>query len=154
MTSRTTQVVALVIFILLTAAAASVGSQFRPGAWYAELTKPSWTPPNWVFGPVWSVLYVMIAIAGWLAWRAEGVSTSVWIWLVALVANGSWTFLFFGQHQIGLALVCISILFVAIVGFIVAAWRSARVAAWLFVPYLVWVGYATSVNAGTWVLNP
>ncbi len=154
MTRRTSQVVALIVFVLLAATAASVAGLFRPGAWYATLVKPSWTPPNWVFGPVWSVLFVMIAIAGWLAWRAEGVSTAVWIWLVALVANGLWSFLFFGQHQIGLALICIGALFASILGFIVATWRPARIAAWLFVPYLAWVGYASTLNAGTWVLNP
>lgn len=154
MTQRTSQVIALIIFVLLAGATAWFAGQFRPGPWYATLAKPSWTPPNWVFGPVWSVLYVMIAVAGWLAWRAEGHATSVWIWLVALVANGLWSYLFFGLHQIGLALLCICVLLAAIVGFIVSAWRPSRGAAWLFVPYLAWVGYATSLNAGIWLLNP
>ena len=69
-----------------------------PDAWYVALKKPTWNPPNWVFGPVWTVLYIMIAIAGWYAWRAEGLGRLVSVWAIGLILNGLWSFLFFGQR--------------------------------------------------------
>jgi tryptophan-rich sensory protein len=144
----------LVVFFVATAAAAVTGAQFMPGAWHAALVKPPWNPPNWVFGPVWTTLYIMIAIAGWLAWRAEGLGRAVWIWIAALVLNGLWTVIFFGQQRIGLALVDIAVLLGLIGAFIAATWRPERRAALLFVPYFAWVAFATALNAAIWVLNP
>ena len=145
---------AFAVFAALTAAAAVTGSQFMPGPWYAALAKPAWTPPNWVFGPVWTVLYVMIAVAGYLAWRAAGrIDRAVAIWGASVVLNGAWSWLFFGQRLIGAALVDIVLLWLAIAAFIAATWRTARAAAWLFVPYLAWVGYASALNAAIWLMN-
>ena len=119
----------LVVFILLVAAAALAGTQFKPGSWYAGLIKPAWTPPNSVFGPVWSVLYVMIALAGWLVWRNGERGLPLASWGVALVLNASWSWLFFGRQAIGLALVDIVALWCAILAFALAArakqpWRK------------------------------
>lgn len=144
---------ALVGFMLATAAAAAIGSQFRPGAWYALLAKPAWTPPSWVFPVVWTALYIAIAVAGWLAWRAEGFGRAVAVWLAGLVCNGLWSYFFFGRQQIGLALADIGLLLAMIVAFIMVTWRPARAAALLFLPYLAWVAYATSLNAGIWLMN-
>jgi translocator protein len=147
-----TRYLSLVVFLLLAAAAAVFGSQFEPGAWHAALQKPAWNPPNWVFGPVWTVLYVLIAIAGWLAWRARH-RLLLWLWGVQLLLNALWSWLFFGLHLPFLALAEIVLLLLVIVAFIVVAWRRQRAAAWLFVPYAAWVGFATALNAAIALLN-
>ena len=153
MSGRLTQAVALFVFALLVAAAAAVGSMFMPGAWYASLAKPSWTPPNAVFGPVWTVLYVMIAVAGWLVWRAGDRGLALAAWAVALVLNASWSWLFFGRQAMGLAFLDIVILWCAIALFVAAARRSSALASLLFVPYLVWVTFAAALNLAIWRLN-
>jgi len=106
-----------------------------------------------VFGPVWTVLYIMIAIAGWVVWRAGDRGAALAAWSVALVLNALWSWLFFGRHAIGWALADILALGLAIVIFIVAAWNVSRTASLLFVPYLMWVSYATALNAAIWRLN-
>ena len=143
----------LIVFLAVVALAAFFGANFEPGDWYQSLTKPDWTPPNWLFGPVWTVLYVLIAVAGWLVWRASGLSSALVVWGIGLVLNGLWSFLMFGQNQIGLALVDISALWLAIATFIVLAWPVSRLAAFLFVPYLLWVSYASALNCALWQLN-
>lgn len=141
------------VFIAITLAAAFTGSQFMPGEWYAALAKPSWTPPNWVFGPVWGLLYIMIAVAGFVAWWRGAGSTALATWLLAIVLNGLWSPVFFGAEQPLAALVVIGLLWLAIVLFIARTWQKARAAAWLFVPFLIWVSYALSLNAGIVTLN-
>lgn len=140
------------VFAALVAAAAATGSIFRPGEWYAALAKPSWTPPGWIFGPVWAVLYVMIAVAGWLAWRA-GATTAVAVWTVGLVLNAAWSWLFFGQKQIGLAALDILLLASTIGLFIALAYRASPAAGLLFVPYLAWVSFAAALNITIWHMN-
>lgn len=144
---------ALAVFLAATAATAVFGAGFKPGPWYEALAKPPWTPPNWVFAPVWTALYVMIAIAGWLAWQRLGAGRAIGLWVAALVLNAAWSWLFFGQHLIGLALIDILALLVSIAAFIAATWNLARPAALLFIPYFAWVGYATSLNLAIWWLN-
>ena len=136
-------------------AAASTGGLFRPDAWFAALAKPSWNPPNWLFAPVWTALYVMIAIAGGRVFAAadSGLVPARVFWIVQLVLNGLWTFLFFSLHQIDLALLDIVALLVEIAGFITVTWNRDRPAALLFVPYMAWVGFATALNAALWLLN-
>jgi tryptophan-rich sensory protein len=143
----------LAAFICAVLVAAAFGATFKPGPWYAALAKPAWTLPNWVFAPVWSLLYAMIAIAGWTAWRRQGAGPAIAVWYVALVLNAAWSWLFFGQHRIGGALVDIAALWCAIVAFIVAAWHPARPASLLFIPYLLWVTYAAALNLQIWRLN-
>jgi tryptophan-rich sensory protein len=149
---------ALVIFIALVFAVAWIASAVTlpaiPG-WYAELSKPSFTPPNQVFGPVWSILYLMMAVAGWLVWRSRGPARNRALALfgVQLALNLAWSVLFFGLKLIGPALIEIFVLLAAISGTAVAAYRISRAAALLLVPYLAWVGYAAALNAAIWRLN-
>ena len=147
------QWLALAVFVALTALAASFGAQFMPDAWYVGLAKPSWNPPNWVFGPVWTLLYIMIAVAGWLAWRALGFGAAVTLWGAQMLLNGLWSYLFFGRYDITLAFVDIVLLLAAIVAFIVATWSRARPAALLFLPYLAWVSFASALNLAILRLN-
>jgi benzodiazapine receptor len=146
----------LLVFLVLTGAAAWFGAQFEPGTWHAALAKPAWNPPNAVFGPVWTVLYVLIAIAGWRVWldRALPYSrTALALWGVQLVLNAAWSWIFFGLHRTGWALVDIGLLLAAIGAFIAVTWRPRRSAALLFVPYFAWVAFAIALNAAIWWLN-
>lgn len=145
--------VKLAMFVAIVAAVALTAGQFMPGAWYAGLAKPAWTPPNWLFGPVWSVLYLMIAVAGWLVWESEAAPSARWLWVAQLVLNGMWSPVMFGAHNITLALVVIVLMWLAIAAFIGATWRQVRTAALLFVPYLAWVSYATALNFAVRRLN-
>jgi translocator protein len=139
---------------LLVLAAALFGGMFTPGDWYASLEKPSWNPPGWVFGPVWTILYVMIAIAGWLAWRGRDRSRlPITLWGGQLLLNALWSWLFFGLERSGFAFVDIVILWLLIAAFIVSAWRISRPASLLFVPYALWVGFAAALNFAIWRLN-
>ena len=143
-----------IVIALLVLAAALFGSQFMPGPWYEALEKPSWNPPNWLFGPVWTVLYVMIAIAGWLVWQKRGESRApVVMWGVQLALNALWSYLFFGAQLPGVAFAEIIVLLASILAFIVVSWRVSRAASLLFVPYAAWVGFASLLNFTIWRLN-
>jgi tryptophan-rich sensory protein len=146
-------IVTFLVFLALVSAADVTGMQYMPGPWYEALNKPAWTLPNWLFPIAWTVLYLMIAVAGWLVWKREGVSTALMIWSVGLVLNALWSYVMFGRHDIGLALVNVAVLWLAIAAFIWAAWPVERMAAYLFVPYLVWVSFATALNAAVLMLN-
>lgn len=147
---------ALAAFLLLCYGAAAIGAQFTPGAWYAELTKPTWTPPGAVFGPVWTLLYGMMAVAAWLVWRVggkRGVRGALALFGVQLALNVAWSWLFFGLQRPGAALVDILLLWLAISATILAFWRVRPAAGMLLVPYLVWVSFATALNLQIWRLN-
>ena len=125
--------------------------------WYASLTKPFWTPPPVVFPIVWTALYILMAISFWKLWETEPRSATrskamVWF-LVQLALNAAWSPVFFGWHDTKTALVIIVALLIAIGATIVSASRVDRVAAWLLAPYLVWVAYATTINAGVVAMN-
>lgn len=147
----------LVGWLAVTFLAAAIGSRFMPGAWYAALEKPSWTPPNAVFGPVWTVLYLLMAIAAWLVWQRAGWSgarTALALYLVQLAVNAAWSWLFFGRHDVALALADIIVLWLLILATLVLFWRVHRAAGLLLVPYLLWVSYASTLNYGILQLNP
>ena len=145
---------ALFVFLALVAVAAAFGAQFEPGAWYASLRKPPLNPPSWVFAPVWSLLYLAIAIAAWLVWRAQpGVAGSLALWGAQLVANALWSLLFFGLQQPGVALVEIALLLALVIATAVSFFRIRASAGALLVPYAAWVGFASYLNAGLWWLN-
>jgi tryptophan-rich sensory protein len=141
-------------FIALVFVAASSGALFQPGAWYAALNKPSWTPPNWLFPVAWSVLYLLIAIAGWKVWQVEGIKTALIVWGISLLINMSWSYIMFERKEIGLALVDLILLWISIVAFMVLAWPVSQTATYLFVPYLMWVSIAGALNFSVWRLNP
>jgi len=145
---------ALTPFILLVVGGGFLISQFTtPGLWHAELTKPWFNPPNWIFGPVWTVLYVMIAIAGWRVWQRDRSGPAMKLWWLQLALNFAWSPVFFALHNVGLALLIILALFAAILAFIAAARGTDSVSAWLFVPYALWVGFASLLNGAIWHLN-
>lgn len=141
------------LLVLVVGGGAVIGIATGPGAWYAALAKPAFNPPNWVFGPVWTTLYVLIAVAGWRVSWQTGSSRAVGLWWVQLVLNFLWSPMFFGLQRIDLALVVIVLLLATIATFIAAASRRDLVSAWLFVPYACWVSFATVLNAALLVLN-
>jgi translocator protein len=145
----------LSIIFIMVAASAFAGMQFGSGPWYSALQKPSWTPPNWLFAPVWTALYAAIALAGWSVWRSKAVSVTkpILLWLLQLILNGLWSWLFFGLRRPDLALIDIVLLLVSICWFIASANKISRLAAWLFVPYALWVGFASALNFSIWQLN-
>jgi tryptophan-rich sensory protein len=152
--SSARQILCLLGFLAITFAAAALGAQFMPGPWYAELAKPAWTPPNWLFGPVWTVLYVMIAVAAWLVWQRESrIGTPLILWGLQLGLNGVWSWLFFGLERPGLAVLDIVALLVTIAATVLAFARVSRAAALLLLPYLAWVAFATALNIAIWQLN-
>ncbi|MCC5788025.1 MAG: tryptophan-rich sensory protein [Opitutales bacterium] len=143
----------LSLFFLLVAATAYSGTQFQPGEWYGTLEKPSWNPPNWVFGPVWTVLYVMIAVAGWLTWKARPSlrQPALLLWIGQLVLNGLWSAVFFGLQMPLAALLVVIALLALIVAFVLTT--PSRGARFLFLPYGLWVAFATALNAAIVWLN-
>ncbi|WP_028658499.1 TspO/MBR family protein [Nocardioides insulae] len=145
----------LLPFLAAVAAVSILGGLAASGSsqTYRSLELPPFAPPSWLFGPVWTVLYVMIGVAGWLVWRAAGAGPGLWAWIVQLLLNLAWTPLFFASDRYGWALVDIVVLWVAVLVTMVLAWPVSRSAAWLLAPYLAWVGYATALNAGIVVLN-
>jgi len=147
--------IALVGFVALVAAAAVSAAQFQPGAWYAALAKPAWTPPSWLFAPVWTALYLAIAVAGWLVWRRSPrrPNPALLLWIAQLGLNAAWSWLFFGLHRPDLAFVDILALLAAIGAFMLIARRLSRAAAGLFVPYALWVAFAAALNFAVWRLN-
>ena len=147
---------ALAGWIALTFCAALTGFFIQPAGYYASLVKPSWSPPAWVFGPVWTALYLMMAVAAWLVWRQGGWRAQrapLSLYLLQLALNALWTPVFFGLRSPGLALVVIVSLGAAIVLTGRAFRPVSRVASWLLVPYLVWVVFAAALNFSIWRLQ-
>jgi tryptophan-rich sensory protein len=139
--------------VLVLGGGLAIGYVTVPGEWYAGLAKPSFNPPGWIFGPVWTVLYVLIAVAGWRIFERGRTGWPMRLWWAQLVLNFLWSPAFFAAHRIGLALIVILLLLAAIFAFIVTAWRQDRVAAWLFFPYAAWVAFASLLNGSIWMLN-
>ena len=144
----------LIPFLGLVAAAALSGARFMPGAWYAALNKPKWTPPDWLFPPAWTVLYLMIAIAGWLVWRVQGVAPALGFWALNLVFNALWSWLMFDRHRIGWALIDALAMLTTIICFILVSRAVEPRASLLFLPYLGWVAFATALNFTILQRNP
>lgn len=151
--------IGLAVSIVICFAAAGIGSLLTTPSiegWYAALQKPSWTPPGWVFGPVWTVLYLSMAIAAWLIWSRAGFSgatIALTLFAVQLVLNVCWSAIFFWAHRPGLAFAEIVLLWLLILATTVAFRRLSRAAAWLISPYLLWVTFAAVLNFGIWRLN-
>ncbi|WP_196260046.1 TspO/MBR family protein [Pelagibacterium limicola] len=144
----------LAVFIIAVIGTGSLlGIVTAPGPWYAALEKPWFTPPNWLFGPVWTVLYLLIAIVGWRVWNRPGLPTLKGLWVVQMALNFLWSPVFFGAQAIGLGAIVILALLAAILAFIGKAWTRDPVSATLFVPYAAWVGYASALNIAIFLLN-
>ncbi|WP_439815021.1 TspO/MBR family protein [Zavarzinia sp. CC-PAN008] len=149
-------ILALMGFLGICFLAALSGALFRPGEWHRQLAKPSWNPPNWVFAPAWTVLYLMIAVSGWLiSQRADAVDVTVplVLWFVSLALNAAWSALFFGLKRPDLAFVDVVLLWLSIALMIVVFMPIDARAAWLLVPYLAWVSFASALNLSIWQLN-
>lgn len=146
---------ALAAFTLAVVAVAALGGIAASSSreTYDRLDLPPFAPPGWVFGPVWTVLYVLIAVAGWLVWREVGLDRSIAVYAVQLVLNALWTPIFFAGDRYGLALVEIVVLLAAVVATIVMFARRSRIAAALLVPYAGWVAFATALNASIVLAN-
>jgi len=146
----------LLLFIIFVFTAAFAGSRFLPGEWYRNLQKPPWTPPNWLFGPVWTILYIMIAFSGWMVCRESGFTAALFpfiIYLLQLILNAMWTWLFFGLHKPAIAFLDISALWLCILFLIILFWQISKPAGILLIPYLIWVTYAATLNYFLYKLN-
>ena len=149
----------LVFSILIAQLAGIIGSLFTApniAPWYAALVKPGFTPPGWLFGPVWVTLYTLMGLAAYLVWRGRKnphTGFSLWFYGVHLIINLLWSVIFFGLHDIAMAFLVIITLWLMILGLIILFWRINKMAAYLLVPYLAWVSYASVLNAALWLLN-
>jgi tryptophan-rich sensory protein len=154
--SRTRQWIGLIVWVAISFGAAATGAQVTDPVWYQSLRKPDWAPPAWVFGPVWTALYLCMGIAAWLVWRRKGFAgarLALSLFLLQLVFNAAWTWIFFGLRRPGLAFAEIVVLWGLILATAVAFTGHHRVAAWLLAPYLLWVTYAAMLNGALWQLG-
>ena len=155
------KLITLMFFIILVMGGGIfIGINTAPGEWYAGLQKPFFNPPNWIFGPVWTALYLMIAVVGWRIWwqvhrvgkRDHGVLLKR-LWVTQLCLNFLWSPTFFAAQMPGLALCIITLLLLTILLFISKTWRQDRLLAILFIPYAMWVGFASALNGAIFYLN-
>ena len=146
-------------FAIAVAAVMAVGGAITApaiGEWYDGLNRPPWTPPNWVFAPVWALLYAMMAVAAWLVWRRRRsmpVGLPIAVWALQLALNLGWSVAFFGLRNPMLGLIDIAVLLLAILASFALFWPTSRLAWWLLAPYILWVGYAAALNYAIWRLN-
>lgn len=146
----------LLLFLALCFGAAFFGAQFEPASWYADLDKPSWNPPSGVFAPVWTVLYLAMAIAAWLVWLRRGWrdgAVALTVFFVQLALNAAWSWIFFGLHRMGWAFVEIVTLEAAILVTAWLFWKVRPLAGALLLPYAAWVGFAATLNFTLWRMN-
>jgi len=153
------QVLGLVGWLLLVLVAGAIGAaaSVQAATFYATLAQPSWAPPAAVFGPVWSVLYVLMGIAAWLVWRRGGWAVqrrALTVFVAQLALNALWSWLFFGWHLGAAAMLDIVVLWVLIVVTVAMFWRARPLAGALLLPYLAWVSFASALNYAVWQLNP
>lgn len=145
----------LILFVVLTVFCGSlIGYSTSPGSWYQGLQKPSFNPPNWIFGPVWTALYVFIGIAGARVFIRERGTWLPKIWFLQIALNFIWSPVFFTLHRPDLALAVLAAMLLAILTFITMAWNRDRPSALLFLPYAAWVSFAGMLNGAIWWLNP
>jgi len=142
-----------VFLIVVIGVGGLIGTQSIPGEWYQNLNKPPFNPPNWVFGPVWFTLYAMIAVAGWRIWMIDAKSTAMKVWFGQMLFNWAWSPIWFIGQMLWPAFAVIVVLLALIIAFIVTARKLDTPAAWLFVPYLAWVGFASLLNLSIAILN-
>ncbi|WP_312357830.1 TspO/MBR family protein [Agrobacterium sp.] len=143
----------VVFVVAVVAIGALIGVNNVPGEWYQSLQKPFFNPPNWIFGPVWTTLYVLIGIAGARTWIRKRMGTRMRLWFTQMVLNFLWSPIFFGMQSPAGALIIIISMLVCILAFIALSYRRDRVSMWLFMPYALWVAFATVLNASIGILN-
>ncbi|MHB1456558.1 MAG: TspO/MBR family protein [Armatimonadota bacterium] len=149
----------MLFMVVICFGVAWIGSIFTISSvndWYVTLKKPLWNPPSWLFGPVWTALYMLMAVAAWIVWRQAGQASVVIplaIFGIQLSLNLAWSIIFFGRHEIGLAMIDIMLLWLAILATIIAFKNVNPIAGWLLVPYLLWVTFAGALNFTIWQLN-
>jgi translocator protein len=156
---KSRQALGLIGWASLTFAAAALGAlaSVDAAAFYAQLARPSWAPPGWLFGPVWSALYALMALSAWLVWRERGFAgarMALALFIAQLAANALWSWLFFAWRQGGLALADVVLLWCLIVATIASFQRISTLAAVLLYPYLAWVTFASALTFTVWRLNP
>jgi tryptophan-rich sensory protein len=150
---------ALAIFLALSFAAAFIGGLFTSASvngWYQTINKPTWTPPSWIFGPVWTLLYLSMALAAWLIWRRRddaNVTAALTLFVIQLALNAAWSAFFFGWQNPKLAFGDIVLLWSAILAAMIAFWRITAISGWLFAPYVLWVTFAAALNLAIWQMN-
>jgi len=159
MSQRLKSALVLIALLAISFGVAALGSIATAGnvdGWYASAEKAPWNPPNWLFGPAWTLLYTLMSVAAWLTWRRSG---SLKLYVIQLVLNAIWTPVFFGLYPVigapalWIALVIIVALDVAVLLTMLSFWRTSKLAAWLLVPYWAWVLFATTLNAALAILN-
>ena len=158
-TSTKTQIIGLIMWLVICFAASAIGgiASIQAKDFYIQLIQPEWAPPSWVFGPVWTTLYTLMGISAWLIWRNGGFQTNfvaLSLFLIQLVVNALWSWLFFAWKFGFWSFIDILVLLVLIVATIISFWRIHRFAAILLVPYLLWVSFALVLNYTLWQLNP
>ncbi len=160
MSDKVRDLVALVVAVVVPLLAGGLGSIATVSSiptWYAQLNKPPWNPPDWLFGPVWTLLYILMGVAAWLVWRsgwqAQNVRLAMLSFAVQLVLNVLWSIIFFGLRSPGPALVEIVVLWLLILATTVQFFRLTSLAGYLMLPYLLWVSFASALNASVWSLN-
>ena len=146
--------IALVLLCVVGGAASGLATP--PDDWYWKLAKPSWTPPPWLFGPVWTLLYLMMGVSAWLLWRKRSLPAgrvAIALFFTQLALNFAWTPMFFGLHALGVAFAEIVVLWIAIAATIATGWWVHRLAAVMLLPYFAWVSFASALNFAIWRLN-
>ncbi len=152
-------IIILILFILICQSVGIIGATFTMSSldnWYRTIQKPSWNPPDWIFGPVWTTLYAIMGFSMWTIWKNRATQKISWciiIFIIQLLLNGIWTPLFFGLKNPALALIDIMFLFSAIIATIIIFYKVNRLASLILIPYLLWVGFATILNYHLWKLN-
>ena len=157
--SKVQEIGGLIGWLAVSFIASAIGAvvSLQADQFYTKLIRPDWAPPPFIFGPVWTVLYALMGVAAWLVWRAEGfraARVALTLFIIQLIPNAAWTWLFFARQQGGLAFWDILVLWVLIVATMIAFWRIRPVAGILLVPYLLWVSFASVLNYAMWQLNP
>lgn len=157
---RTRNALSLLGFVVVCELVGIISSLFTISAiptWYATLVKPALNPPSWVFGPVWTLLYLLMGIAAWQVWHQSSnkfaVKMAFGFFAGQLILNAAWSIIFFGGHNPAVSLVEIIALWLAVLGTIVTFAKVSKLAAWLLLPYILWVSFATYLNYAIWILN-
>jgi benzodiazapine receptor len=148
-------IISMVVSFIVCFTAAFVGSRWLPDEWFKNLNKPSWNPPNWLFAPVWTILYALMAIAAWQVWEQNSVNVVplLALFLIQLAMNTAWTWIFFGLHRPDRAFAEIVVLWVLIAATLIGFWQVNPLAGLLLLPYLAWVTFASFLNLAIWRLN-